>query len=112
MGFNAGIHPKYEKITAGKKIETAKLPSIVILPLSQHTGAPCEPIAKVGDYVKLPNGNPAEIVAVDAIGLNQAGHALYQWTLKDPVTGTVSKFKQTRNDAGMVNRVTTGDVKL
>ena len=78
----------------------------------KYTGGYLIDNGKVGDYVKLPNGNPAEIVAVDAIGLNQAGHALYQWTLKDPVTGTVSKFKQTRNDAGMVNRVTTGDVKL
>jgi electron transport complex protein RnfC len=52
MSFKGGIHPKYEKITKDKKIEFSKLPSKVIIPLSQHTGAPCDPLVKVGDLVK------------------------------------------------------------
>jgi Na+-translocating ferredoxin:NAD+ oxidoreductase subunit C len=52
MVFKGGIHPNYNKITSNKVIETAKIPSKIILPLSQHIGAPAEPIIKVGDYIK------------------------------------------------------------
>jgi Na+-translocating ferredoxin:NAD+ oxidoreductase subunit C len=49
MGFKGGIHPNnYNKVTASKKIEVARLPKIVVLPLSQHAGAPCEPPVKAG----------------------------------------------------------------
>jgi len=47
------IHPPEHKgSTRDKKIEIASLPKKVILPLSQHTGAPSEPVVKVGDIVK------------------------------------------------------------
>ena len=52
MSFKGGIHPKYNKITASKKIEVASLPNKIVLPLSQHVGAPCDPIVNVGDIVK------------------------------------------------------------
>lgn len=52
-GFRGGVHPPYSKITAGKKIELAKPPPIAILPLRQHVGAPCEPLVKKGDEVKV-----------------------------------------------------------
>jgi H+/Na+-translocating ferredoxin:NAD+ oxidoreductase subunit C len=52
MAFKGGIHPQYNKITAGKKIEGAKIPGKIILPISQHVGAPCDPIVNIGDYVK------------------------------------------------------------
>lgn len=52
MSFRGGVHPKYNKITADKKIELAKIPDKIILPLSQHVGKPCEPIVNVGDIVK------------------------------------------------------------
>ena len=52
MSFSGGIHPKYNKITAEKKIEVASLPKKIILPLSQHVGAPCDAIVNVGDMVK------------------------------------------------------------
>lgn len=50
--FFGGIHPDYNKITENRKIEVAALPKKVVLPLSQHTGAPCEPLVKAGDIVK------------------------------------------------------------
>ena len=47
------IHPpELKKYTLLKKIERVPLPEKVILSLSQHTGAPSEPIVKVGDSVK------------------------------------------------------------
>jgi len=46
-------HPnEFKEKTKGKKIESLSLPSKVILCLSQHTGAPAEPVVKVGDVVQ------------------------------------------------------------
>jgi Na+-translocating ferredoxin:NAD+ oxidoreductase RnfC subunit len=48
-----GIHPKENKISAGKSIQEIEIPEQVIIPLSQHIGAPCQPIVKKGDKVKV-----------------------------------------------------------
>ena len=51
--FLGGIHPKGSKAyTVDKAIEIPTLPSQVVIPMSQHIGAPCTPIVKVGDKVK------------------------------------------------------------
>ena len=51
--FLGGIHPKDSKQYAmDQKIETPPLPEEVIIPMSQHIGAPCTPVVKVGDHVK------------------------------------------------------------
>jgi len=51
--FIGGVHPKEEKSRAGEKpIRDSRLPSKVIIPMIQHTGAPCEIIVKPGDSVK------------------------------------------------------------
>ncbi len=47
------IHPPdFKNITRNKKIEIAPIPKKVILPLSQHAGAPSEPVVNAGDSVK------------------------------------------------------------
>ncbi len=46
-----GVHPPACKITAESPIRTAPLPPEVIIPLSQHIGAPATPIVKAGDKV-------------------------------------------------------------
>ena len=48
-----GIHPKEQKISAGIAIQPIALPDQVIIPLSQHIGAPCQPVVKKGDTVKV-----------------------------------------------------------
>lgn len=48
-----GIHPKENKISAGKAIQQIEIPEQIIIPLSQHIGAPCQPIVKKGDKVKV-----------------------------------------------------------
>jgi electron transport complex protein RnfC len=48
-----GIHPAENKLSAGKKIENIALPAQVIIHLSQHIGAPSQPIVKKGDKVKV-----------------------------------------------------------
>jgi electron transport complex protein RnfC len=74
-----GVHPPENKISAGNPIETAPLPDAVIVPLSQHIGAPAAARVKVGDKVKT-----GQIIA-DSTGFVSANvHA--------PVSGTVKKI--------------------
>ncbi len=54
LTFRGGIHPPhFKKQTEASPIEEAFLPKEVVIPLHQHIGAPCEPIVKVGDNVKV-----------------------------------------------------------
>lgn len=47
------IHPpEFKELTRHKKIEQAPLPKKAIFTLSQHTGAPSEPVVDIGDIVK------------------------------------------------------------
>lgn len=48
-----GIHPPENKLSAGKPIIPYKVPKQVIIPLSQHIGAPAQPVVKKGDMVKV-----------------------------------------------------------
>lgn len=51
--FHGGVHPDDRKrMTATKPVETAPVPSKVVIPTRQHIGAPCAPVVKVGDAVK------------------------------------------------------------
>jgi len=53
MSFRGGVHPNDCKgYSAGKAIETAPVPTKVVIPTRQHIGAPCAPVVKVGDFVK------------------------------------------------------------
>lgn len=54
FAFNGGVHPDGNKtLTSGRIPETAPIHSRVIIPMSQHIGAPCTPMVNVGDSVKL-----------------------------------------------------------
>ena len=48
-----GIHPKDYKITEEMMAQMAPLPKQVVLPLSQHIGAPAKPVVQKGDKVKV-----------------------------------------------------------
>ncbi len=48
-----GIHPPENKLSAGKKITALAAPKQVIIPLSQHIGAPAQALVKKGDLVKV-----------------------------------------------------------
>jgi len=51
--FLGGIHPKDGKeLAKDQPIEAMPLPTEVVIPMSQHIGAPCTPTVKVGDMVK------------------------------------------------------------
>lgn len=51
--FKQGVHPNYFKeLSSDKTIQKIPVPKKVIIPLSQHTGAPCEPLVKKKDKVE------------------------------------------------------------
>jgi electron transport complex protein RnfC len=50
--FDGGLHPPGLKNTAGCAIVTLPPPAKVVLPVSQHIGAPAKPVVTVGDQVK------------------------------------------------------------
>jgi len=47
-----GVHPAENKISAGKALEALPLPESVIIPVSQHIGAPAKVLVAKGDKVK------------------------------------------------------------
>ena len=54
LTFKGGTHPGHNK-GATEKLEIfhAKAPEVVVIPMQQHIGAPCEPLVKANDYVKV-----------------------------------------------------------
>jgi electron transport complex protein RnfC len=52
--FKGGVHPPESKeATSGQTIVEIPPPELVIIPMSQHTGAPSKPIVEKGDEVRL-----------------------------------------------------------
>ena len=48
-----GVHPADNKISCDAAIENFPIPETVYISMSQHLGAPAEPIVAVGDKVKV-----------------------------------------------------------
>ncbi|MDD4148887.1 MAG: electron transport complex subunit RsxC [Bacteroidales bacterium] len=48
-----GVHPKENKFSAGKPIETIELPKQVSIPIAQHIGAPAQAVVEKGEQVKV-----------------------------------------------------------
>ncbi len=54
LTFKGGANvPHFKEMTEGKALEVAEEPKVVYIPMQQHIGAPCQPIVKVGDKVKV-----------------------------------------------------------
>jgi len=52
LTFSGGLHPNdHKQDTKNRAIEVLKASEIMVYPLSQHIGAPCEPVVNVGDRV-------------------------------------------------------------
>ena len=82
-----GIHPKENKFSAGSAIQSIALPQQVIIPLSQHIGAPCQPVVKKGDKVK------AGTLIGKAVGFVSAN-------IHSSVSGTVIKIDKAPDASG------------
>lgn len=80
MRFHGGIHPDYHKgATSGKKVEPLPPPELLYVPVSQHIGAPAEPLVAPGDKVAL-----GQLIAKSEAQLTARIHA--------PVSGTVREI--------------------
>ncbi|MCE5204968.1 MAG: electron transport complex subunit RsxC [Porphyromonadaceae bacterium] len=82
-----GIHPKENKISAGNAIQPIAIPDQVIIPLSQHIGAPCQPVVKKGDNVKVGT------LIGKSVGFVSAN-------IHSSVSGTVLKIDKTLDASG------------
>ena len=53
FSFFGGIHPEENKrYTCDRPVQEYPEPDVLVIPLSQHIGAPCKPLVKKGDLVK------------------------------------------------------------
>lgn len=53
LTFTGGIHPPDKKdLAKGSSIIQANVPQRLVIPLSQHTGAPCKPVVSIAQEVK------------------------------------------------------------
>jgi len=54
FSFFGGIHPKENKHYAEERsVQTFPEPDVLVIPMSQHIGAPCKPLVKKGDIVTM-----------------------------------------------------------
>jgi len=79
-----GVHPPGQKVAASCAIERAPLPDRVVLPMSQHIGAPATPIVKSGDEVQV-----GQLIAASGGGFSAAIHASISGVVK-PLTTIIS----------------------
>lgn len=82
-----GIHPADQKLTADLPLQEVPLPAKIILPVSQHIGAPSEVLVKKGERVKA-----GQLVA------QQNGFISSQ--IHSSVAGTVTKIDQFYDQSG------------
>ena len=54
FSFFGGIHPKENKHYAeGNHVQVFPAPDLLVIPMQQHIGAPCQPLVKKGDMVTM-----------------------------------------------------------
>lgn len=82
-----GIHPPSNKLTAGCKIEQLPIPASVVIPISQHIGAPAEVIVAKGDMVKV-----GQVIA--------QGKGFVSTNIHSSVSGKVTKIDNTMDSSG------------
>lgn len=83
-----GVHPPENKLSAEEKIRVLPLPEQVIIPLSQHIGAPATPVVQKGDTVKA-----GQLIA-QATGFVSAN-------IHSSVSGTVVAIDNVTDAAGL-----------
>jgi Na+-translocating ferredoxin:NAD+ oxidoreductase subunit C len=81
LTFRGGIHPREDKeATEHKPVEVLPLPARVLIPLSQHAGAPSKAVVEKGSPVKT--GTP---VGAPGGRISSATHASVSGTVADVV---------------------------
>lgn len=83
-----GVHPSENKLSCAKTVETLPLPEVVMIPLSQHIGAPAVACVAKGDRVLT-----GQLIA-EAGGFMSAN-------IHSPISGTVSAVDMALNGQGL-----------
>lgn len=83
-----GVHPPENKLTAGIPIEYLPVPGNVVIPLSQHIGAPANPVVSKGDKVKT-----GQLIA--------EGKGFVSANIHSSVSGKVSKVDTAADSSGL-----------
>ena len=96
--FKGGVHVTEHKNTARKQVEQLPSPKTVSIPLSQHIGAPCKCIVKVGDKVLK-----GQMIGNVENGLGCPVHSSISGTVKEIV------FKRNAMGANVENVVIEND---
>lgn len=125
-----GVHPpEFKDATASRPIRNAALPPLLVIPLHQHTGAPCQPLVKVGDRVlagdKLGEADglitasvhasaSGEVIAIEprqhfngqrvlaVVIKTDAAQVQAQFTPPDPAAVTPDAIRAAAREAGLV----------
>jgi Na+-translocating ferredoxin:NAD+ oxidoreductase subunit C len=88
LTFRGGVHPPtYKEATAGSAIRPGPVPERIVLPMSQHLGAPNQPTVEKGDRV----------VRGQVVGTVDA---MISAPIHSPVNGEVAKVEQVLTAAG------------
>ncbi len=77
-----GVHPDDKKVLSNSQaIETIPMPAELIVPLSQHLGAPASPLKQKGDVVVIGEkiGKASSFISAD---------------IHSPVNGTIKDFRK------------------
>ncbi len=82
-----GVHPPENKLSAKKLITNLELPQSVVIPVSQHIGAPSKPLVKKGDDVKV-----GQLIA--------GSEGFVSTNVHSSVSGTVFKVEPTIDSSG------------
>jgi electron transport complex protein RnfC len=82
-----GVHPPENKITASCRIHDLAIPQSVVLPLSQHLGAPAKPVVSKGDVVKA-----GQLIA--------KGDGIVSSSVHASVSGKVSRIEEAMDISG------------
>jgi H+/Na+-translocating ferredoxin:NAD+ oxidoreductase subunit C len=82
-----GVHPPENNLTANCRIRALEIPRSVVLPLSQHLGAPAKPVVSKGDVVKT-----GQLIA--------AGDGFVSSPVHASVSGKISRIEETVDMSG------------
>ena len=93
-----GVHPCDSKISAGAAIENFPIPEVAYISMSQHLGAPAEPVVAAGDKVKT-----GQLIA-KANGFISA-------PVHSSVSGTVKSIEMVKDLAGNLCKAVISDVE-
>ena len=96
LTFKGGIHPPDKKeLAKDSLIRPAKIPQRVVIPLSQHVGAPCKSVVVINQEVKKGEviGEPGGEVLDPLVAEGEAGPGQVRQPRSDDREGSQRKHR-------------------